>query len=440
MRQRPVVHFTARQGWTNDPHGIINFGGRYHMFFQYNPSGTVWDKACHWGHAVSSDLITWDELPVALYPEDEVGCWSGSAVVTGDEVTILYTTIRHDDLGRGAVALARSSGDLIEWTRVAGPDVIDGPPENLDIVAFRDPYVWKSGTGWRAILGAGLVGHGGTALQYSSPDLKAWSFDGLVAKRANSDHEPVWTGKVWECPQLIQVGDRWLLTVSVWDDDVLHYVAYALGDYDGSEFHPQRWGRFSHGPIAYASSIFRDSEGQPTAMSWLREQNNRTPDGSPWASAMSLPFELSVEGDELRVRHHANLAACLPLVSSAESGEVDVVGPTFFRTSGLISDTTVRVASSTVDWTLHVGNRTLWIESGVGERLLEMPAIGDVATSELSVSIDADIVEVTWSACPGVGSIRVPIGPDRVLRWRTSAEADTALHSSRNLGRDPVER
>ena len=408
MRKRPEWHFTAQQGWINDPHGIVHYGGQYHMFFQHNPADIAWAKECHWGHAVSPDLVSWTELPIALTPENEVGCWSGSAVVTEDGVTILYTTIRHADFGRGAVALAHGTGDLVQWSRSAGPNVIDGQPAELDVVAFRDPYVWKVDGGWKAVLGAGLVGFGGTALQYSSPDLSHWTFDGLLAKRAYDDRDPVWTGKVWECPQLVQIGEKWLLTVSVWDDDELHYVAYAIGTYDGQEFSAEKWARFSYGDIAYATSIFRDTSQTPVAMSWLRETNNSAPSGSPWASAISLPFELSLDGLELHVRHHHHFEHSLPQSLPTETGQsVALVAPFLLSVQGHLEGVAVRIEAEGGDISVQVGDDSVVIQTADGNLLLELPRTRPGTETLLEVSIDADILEATWSACAGVGATRI---------------------------------
>src|SRR5438132_6160881 len=77
---RPQFHFSPRQHWTNDPNGLVYFEGEYHLFFQYNPFGDVWGHMS-WGHALSRDLVHWQELPVALPEENGIMIFTGSTVI-----------------------------------------------------------------------------------------------------------------------------------------------------------------------------------------------------------------------------------------------------------------------------------------------------------------------------------------------------------------------
>ena len=79
-KHRPQIHFSPMAHWMNDPNGLVYDKGNYHLFFQYYPGSTVWGPM-HWGHAVSKDLVHWEEQPVALYPDSLGYIFSGSAVV-----------------------------------------------------------------------------------------------------------------------------------------------------------------------------------------------------------------------------------------------------------------------------------------------------------------------------------------------------------------------
>ncbi len=427
-RQRPALHFTTQQGWTNDPHGIVYVDGRYHMFFQYYPDGVTWHPACHWGQALSDDLIVWTELEVALAPVvGEIGCWSGSAVVDQDGPVLAYTRIAHDDWGRGTVALARPARTMAGWIRTPPDAVLDGPPPGLDIIAFRDPQIRRRGASWVAVIGAGLVGHGGCALQYGvSADLTEWEFEGVLASRSNDERAPVWSGKVWECPQFLQVDGHWVMLVSVWEDDTLHNVVYALGEYDGSTFCPSSWGTFSHGPQLYATTTFVDKDGSPTAISWLREEGNTAPAGSPWCSAMSLPHRLSVRDAKLHVAQHPALWGRFPLhllKTRLEPGTATDMAPpasTPWRlVSGLAADSqlTVDVVMPHSGWSLvaDAASGLVAVERADGEVLMTIPGERGRGGT-LDMVVDADILEVTWSAAEGVGSVRVPSGEQATAR------------------------
>ena len=97
---RPQYHLQPARGWMNDPCGPIYWGGRYHMFFQYNPHAAVWGDM-HWAHAVSPDMIRWRRQPIALAPTpggpDQDGCFTGTAVVADGKPTLLYTGVQGTD-------------------------------------------------------------------------------------------------------------------------------------------------------------------------------------------------------------------------------------------------------------------------------------------------------------------------------------------------------
>lgn len=303
---RPQLHLTAERGWLNDPLGLTHDHGTYHLFFQHVPDRSDWAAGCHWGHATSDDLLHWSHGPVALAPGDgDDGCWSGSIVTPdGGAPALFYTAVSTPDVQIGRIRVAHPDSERwTTWTK--GPVVAELPP-TVDAVAFRDPFVFPDGDRWRLLMGVGLRDGTAAALVYSSPDLRRWVYDGELISRHASRTEPVWTGSLWECPQLFPLGDKWVLTVSVSDTQALYYEAYAQGTYTDGRFIAERWGRLTYGPSYYAGSTFTDAAGRRGLIHWLRGVAD-APAG--WAGAISIPHLLSTEDDALVAMPHPNVAA-----------------------------------------------------------------------------------------------------------------------------------
>jgi beta-fructofuranosidase len=303
---RPKLHFTAQSGWINDPHGITYRDGEYHAFYQYVPDQTVWGPNCHWGHATGPDLLSLTEGPVAIAPGDgDGGVWTGSLVTADDgQSVIFYTSTSEPDIGVGRVRTALPV-DTAWQSWVKGPFVADAPAE-LDIIAYRDPFVRREPDGWRMFLGAGLRDGTATALSYFSEDLQAWAFEGIALQRSTKDTEDVWMGALWECPQIFEVDGHAVMVSSIWDDDVLHYAGYAIGRYDRGVFDPDGWGRLTYGDSFYAPSLFTDADGRACLLFWMRGIGGAE-DG--WASAHSVPYVLSVRDGALVATPHPDVDA-----------------------------------------------------------------------------------------------------------------------------------
>jgi len=425
-RPRPAVHLTAPQGWLNDPHGVVHHDGRYHLFHQHVPEANSWSPRVHWGHATSADLVAWQHHGDVLSPDErDTGCWSGSAVVDNDEISLFYTAVREPDLARGRVRRAIASREPGHWVKDPGPALIE-PPDDLDLVAFRDPYLWRDGAGWKAVVGCAIRDRGGAVAQYSAPhDLGSWQFDG-VALAADPDGE-VWTGSMWECPQLFRLGEDWVFLVSIWHDDRLHHVAAAIGDYDGRRILPRRWQRLDQGPVAYATTSFLDAAGRRCVLSWLREE----PDAAKgWTGALGLPLVLTVVGDRLRADLHPQVesyrdagrplgAEPVPLSLRGVAAELDVAW-----VGGRVAEpgTMVRVlaadAATPSGALLEIGSgetssELVVLAAGEAEPL-RIPLEDDDADDErLRVVLDADLVEITHPR-GGPISLRLPATPGSV--------------------------
>lgn len=314
---RPQFHFTADRGWINDPHGITFRDGRYHLFFQHVPDSLDWAPNCHWGHASSGDLFSFEHHPIAIAPgEGDDGIWTGSVVVDGERATAFYTAISTPDFGVGRVRVAYPTDQT--WESWAKGDVVVTAPEGLELVAYRDPFVVRdSEAGWRMFVGAALADGTAAALTYVSTDLAAWEYDGFAAQRSSAEIDPVWTGSLWECPQIFEIDGRHVLVTSVWEADRLYYAAYAVGSLVAGRFAADTWGRLTWGDCFYAPSFFRDAQGRPALLLWLRDVRDAE---AGWAGAHSIPYLLRLDGDRLVAEPHPGLTA---LHRPVDGGRVD---------------------------------------------------------------------------------------------------------------------
>jgi beta-fructofuranosidase len=296
---RPRYHFLPPSNWLNDPNGLIQWNGEYHMFYQYNPNG-AYHGTIHWGHAVSTDLVHWRHLPIALTPEqdtaDEDGCYSGVAVDDGGVPTLIYSGNRQ---GTQRACLATSTDDLLTWQKYEGNPVIADPPSDLHLVEYRDHSVWREHDAWYQLMGAGSEGQGGMALLYRSTDLRSWDYLHPLLVGDLHRHTPLWTGSMWECPDFFPIAGRHVLIVSVWDKNQLHYSAAMIGDYRDQHFFPEVEHKLDYGDrYFYAPQSFTDAGGRRIAFGWVQEGHSVEAQLScGWSGVMSLPRVLSLGAD-----------------------------------------------------------------------------------------------------------------------------------------------
>lgn len=292
-QHRPSYHFLPPANWMNDPNGLIQWGERYHLFYQYNPAAPVHHRI-HWGHASSTDLVYWRHEPIALVPEadgpDASGCWSGCAVDDGGVPTLVYSGHRPGRLE--APCLATSTDNLQTWQKFAGNPLFETPP-GLDLVALRDHTIWREAGRWFMAVGAGLRGTGGAALLFCSDDLRAWEYRGSLLHPDSPMLFPELPVEVWECPDLFPLDGRHVLLLSLWSGGPLCSAA-AVGNYADERFRPTHTQRLDHGDVHfYAPQSFRDQGGRRIVFGWAMEGRSASAQvAAGWSGVMALPREL----------------------------------------------------------------------------------------------------------------------------------------------------
>lgn len=424
---RPQLHFTPKAGWINDPYALTYHAGRYHLFYQSVPGQVTWHLAQHWGHATSPDLLCWHEEPAALSPGDgDDGIWSGSIAVPGQgPATIFYTSARRPNLD---VALTRIAWPLDDdWTRWRKGPVVASAEPDAGVTTHRDPFVLHDGSTWRMIMGAGFADGRAAALSYSSDDLTEWRYDGVLADHPSSQTEPIWLGTAWECPQLFELGDRWVLVVSVWDQSGPHYVAYTVGDYLDGRFTPHSWHRLTYGPSYYAASTFADRDGRRCLIHWIRGVMDPA---QRWAGTHSLPQVLGIVEDRLVAAPHPTLARLRDAPSGTSrqgSSRVPPVADLEWHFDHPGASATLSLSGEAEDPALRLTVNQDVLTASTPSGAWQMPLGPDAST--LRIIIDGPVVEVFGAA--GVLALPIsPAGPDRAvqvagqsgLRWYRLAE------------------
>lgn len=310
---RPQIHYTPAKNWINDPNGMIYLDGTYHLYYQYNPQGNGWGNLS-WGHATSTDMLHWEEQPVALQPDALGMIFSGSAVCDKDNtagfganaIVALYTSASAAQ--QQSIAYSHDGGKT--FTTYEGNPVIKNNDDNL-----RDPKVFwhEESKKWIMSLAKGWAG--GMEI-WSSPDLKRWAKESEFI--LNLTGRPSFQ---WECPDLIPFeynGKRkWVLIVSVNPcGPVLGSgTMYFVGDFDGKHFTADDldyplW--LDYGMDNYAGVTWNNTGDRHVLIGWMNnwQYADRVP-CSPWRSAMTLPRELKL------VEHNGT-----PHLTSAVIGEI----------------------------------------------------------------------------------------------------------------------
>ena len=300
---RPAYHHTPVYGWMNDPNGMFYKDGEWHLYYQYNPYGSLWENMT-WGHSVSKDLIHWEALPNAIEPDAIGTIFSGSCVVDknntagyGKDAIIAYYTSAGEAQTQ---SMAYSTDGGRTFTKYEKNPVITN-----NIPDFRDPnFFWHEPTQkWIMLLAAGQE------MQiYSSPNLKDWTLESNFG-REFGNHDGV-----WECPDMMQLNVRgkdqqkWMLVCNINPGGPFggNATQYFIGQFDGHQFtcesKPEVTKWMDYGKDHYATVSFNNApEGRHVVLAWMSnwQYANQVPT-KQFRSANSIPrdLDLFVDGDE----------------------------------------------------------------------------------------------------------------------------------------------
>jgi beta-fructofuranosidase len=303
---RPKYHLMPSASWTNESHGLLYIDNKYHIFSQRNLNGPYLEHI-NWGHYVSSDLISWEEKTQILWPQpgfDEVGIWSGHAIISNGQPFIFYTGVNK---ARAAIGLATSTAPYDTWTKNTNAIIPNAPTTSAN-ADFRDPFVFQHNSEWYMMIGSGLrsgTSRGALYLYKStSSDFKQWSPQGTMLE----GNPPVdGTGDFWEMPIYYNFGAKSIVLINKLPNA---NALYWTGNFNGSQFVrdnpvPERLDVINQ---LLSPSIHPDKNGNLTAIGII-------PDGvtsakhkeQGWAHTFSLPRVWTLVNGKIKQVPHPNV-------------------------------------------------------------------------------------------------------------------------------------
>lgn len=347
-RYYPRYHLAPPHGWMNDPNGFSFFRGEYHLFYQYNPESSQEPGIAHWGHAKSQDMVFWEHLPIAMYPNewyDKTGVFSGSAIVENDTMYIYYTgNLNHpgetpDHEQHQALAV---STDGVNVTKYNENPVIVGADLQPNI---RDPKVWKHGDTYYMVLGHSINETYGSVYLFTSEDRINWTQASILAESDGS------LGYMFESPDFFELDGKFVLLFSPQGikpqgDDYknLYQTGYIIGDFDyeTNQFtHQSEFKELDHGHDFYATQTIDDG-GRRIMIAWMDMWEQNYPERNDgFTGLMTLPRVLTLTRDghllqqpigEIKratknVLYSGFSSSFSPITLDDKAGEINILAP-----------------------------------------------------------------------------------------------------------------
>ena len=331
-KYRPAYHHTPLYGWMNDPNGMFYKDGKWHLYYQHNPYGSKWQNMT-WGHSVSTDLVNWEHLPLAIEPDGLGAIFSGSCAIDRENtagygenaVVAMYTSAAKSQIQ----SLAGSKDGGLTFEKYSGNPVLPLESEARDPNMFWNPETKE----WTLIL-AHALDH--EMLIFTSPDLKAWTLQSAFGKGLGAQEG------VWECPDLFELDvpgskkSKWVLICNINPGGPFGGSAaqYFIGDFDGKTFRADtdkngnvltKW--MDYGKDHYATVSWSDApDNRRVVIGWMSnwEYAAEVPT-QQFRSANTLPREMKLfkgaDGDLYLASAPASELLGLRGAAIAESGK-----------------------------------------------------------------------------------------------------------------------
>ena len=398
------IHFKAPNCWINDPNGFIWYKGWYHLFYQCFPYSAHWGRM-HWGHAVSKDLVNWEEKGIALFPsktDDRSGCFSGSAIEYKDKMYIYYTGVNYTEEDPEninccindkftAAQLMITSEDGMKFDNITDKKTVIPPIEYKKIGDknhTRDPKVWRGKDAWYMVLGS-TVDKNGRLLFYKSSDLKTWQYLNYCEKDG--------FGWMWECPDFFEIDGKGVTIFSPMGffndgngyDSVAVCMLSSFDENTGKMELSENYQLFDYGIDLYAPQSTTDKDGNRVVIAWARMPEAVITEKGEWCGMMCIPRIVDVKNNHVYIRPHTNVKNSFVTKLSAP------------KKSGYMLKTTLKNGES-----INVGGYVIKRENdkiatdrsevfnikGNYRLIAETPVIND--GYELEIYVDEHLVEV----------------------------------------------
>ena len=427
---RPQFHFSPEKAWMNDPNGMVYYDGEYHLFYQYYPYASVWGPM-HWGHAVSKDLVHWEHLPIALYPDKHGFIFSGSAVVDwnntsglGDGQTPPMVAIftyhnmegeksQRTDYQSQGIAYSLDKGRT--WTKYPGNPVLP----NQGIKDFRDPKViWHQPTQqWVMILAVK------NRIQlYNSPNLKEWTLASELGLGTATQLG------VWECPDLFPLKvegedrEKWIMIISHGGGGPNggSCTRYLVGDFDGKVFKSDyplnqiNW--LDYGKDNYAGVTWSDvpqADGRRLFIGWMSnwQYATRVPT-TKWRSTMTIARKLTLKNTDAGIKLLANPVQEMEALrgKTVQLSEKTIVG------KEVISGVNTKLTEVMTEFNVAASNSRFFGLEWTNSRG-EYIRLGFDQASQLIIFDRSHSGKVSFSS--GFSNLQyIPYTPGETMKWR----------------------